>query len=42
MVLEKVNFYYMGIDSWTGGEFKIKLNLCEKDENGNYGMYLYE
>ncbi len=41
-MLGKLNFYYMGIDSWSGEKFKIKLDLSEKDENGNYGMYLYE
>ena len=35
-MLGKLNFYYMGIDSWSGEKFKIKLDLSEKDENGNY------
>lgn len=36
------NFYYMEVDSCKGEKFKIKFDLSEKDENGNYRMYSYE
>ena len=36
------NFYYMEVDSCKGEKFKIKFDLSEKDENGNYVMYSYE
>ena len=36
------NFYYMEVDSWTGEKFKIKFDLSEKNENGDYRMFSYE
>lgn len=33
------NYYHFVILACNGEEFKIKVDLSEKDENGNYLMY---
>lgn len=34
------NFYFLEINSVNGKQFKIKFDLAQKDNNGNYMMYI--